>query len=50
MSIMFIYQNNKYKMEIKNINTIKEALTKFLSIINKKEKDLIFLYKGKKLK
>ena len=49
MSIMFIYQNNKYKMEIKNINTINEALIKFLTIIGKKEKDLIFLYKGKKI-
>ena len=49
MSIMFIYQNKKYKMEIKNINTINEALTKFLLIIGKKEKDLIFLYKGKKI-
>ena len=36
-------------MEIKNINTINEALIKFLTIIGKKEKDLIFLYKGKKI-
>ena len=46
---MFIYQNNRFKMEIENIKTINEALTKFLSLIDKKEKDLIFLYKGKKI-
>ena len=36
-------------MKIRNINTINEALTKFLLLIDKKEKELIFLYKGKKI-
>ena len=49
MSIMFIYKNNKYEMKMKNINTINEALEKYLSLIGKSEKDLIFLYKGKKI-
>ena len=46
---MFLYQNNKYKMKIKNINTINEAFKKFLSLIDKKEEDLLLLYKGKKI-
>ena len=50
MSIAFIYQNNKFKINNKNINTINEALTKFLLIVDKNENDLIFLYKGKKNK
>ena len=49
MSIIFIYQNNKYKIYNRNINTINEALTKFLSIVDKNGKDLIFFYKGKKI-
>ena len=49
MSIAFIYQNNQYKINNKNINTINEALTKFLLIVDKNENDLIFLYKGKKI-
>jgi len=49
MSIIFIYQNNKYKIDKRNINTINEALKKFLSFVDKKENDLIFLYKGKKI-
>ena len=49
MSIAFIYQNNKFKINNKNINTINEALTKFLSIVDKSENDLLFLYKGKKI-
>ena len=49
MSILFIYQNNKYKIDKRNINTINEAFRKFLSIIDKNENDLIFLYKGKKI-
>ena len=36
-------------MDNKNINTINEALTKFLSIIDKSKDDLLFLYKGKKI-
>jgi len=50
MPIIFIYQYNKYKIDNKNINTINEALTKFLSIVDKSENDLLFLYKGKKIK
>jgi len=50
MSITFIYQYNKYKIDNKNINAINEALTKFLLIVDKNENDLIFLYKGKKNK
>ena len=49
MSIIFIYQNNKYKIDKRNINTINEASRKFLSLVDKNEKDLIFLYKGKKI-
>jgi len=49
MSIIFIYQNNKYKIDNRNFNTIDEALRKFLSIINKNKNDLIFFYKGKKI-
>jgi len=49
MPIEFIYQYNKYKIDNKKINIINEALTKFLSIIDKHENDLIFLYKGKKI-
>ena len=49
MSITFIYQYNQYKIDNKNIKTINEALTKFLSIVDKSENDLIFLYKGKKI-
>ena len=50
MSITFIYQYNKYKIDIKNIKIFNEVLSKFLSIIDKSENDLIFLYKGKKIK
>ena len=49
MSILFIYYNNKYKIDIKNINTINEALSKFISNIDYNENDLVFLYKGKKI-
>ena len=49
MPIIFIYQYNKYKINNKNIITITEALTKFLSIVDKNENDLLFLYKGKKI-
>jgi len=49
MSIIFIYQKNKYKIDNKNINTINEALIKFILVIDKNENDLLFLYKGKKI-
>jgi len=49
MSIIFIYQNNKYKIDNRNFTIINEALRKFLSLVDKNEKDLIFLYKGKKI-
>jgi len=49
MSIIFIYQNNKYKIDDMNFNTINEAFRKFLSLVDKNENDLIFLYKGKKI-
>jgi len=49
MSIIFIYQNNKYKIDKRNFNIINEALRKFLSLVEKNENDLIFLYKGKKI-
>jgi len=49
MSIIFIYQNNKYKIDNMNFNTINEALRKFLSLVDKNENDLIFIYKGKKI-
>jgi len=49
MSIIFIYQNNKYKIDNRNFKTINEALTKFLSLVDKNEKHLIFLYRGKKI-
>ena len=49
MSIIFIYQNNKYKIDNMNFNTINEAFRKFLSLADKNENDLIFLYKGKKI-
>jgi len=50
MSIIFIYYKNLYKIDVKSINTINEALTKFISIIGSYENDLIFLYKGKEIK
>ena len=50
MSITFIYQYNKYKIYNKNINTINEALINFLSFVDKRENDLLFLYKGKKIR
>ena len=49
MSIIFIYQKNKYKMDNRNNNKINEAFRKFSSLVDKNEKDLIFLYKGKKI-
>jgi len=49
MLIIFIYQNNKYKIDNRNFNTINEAFRKFLSLVDKKENELIFLYKGKKI-
>ena len=49
MSITFIYQYNQYKLDNKNIKTINEELIKFLSMVDKSENDLIFLYKGKKI-
>ena len=35
MSIIFIYQNNEYKIDNKNINSINEALRQFLSLVDK---------------
>jgi len=49
MSIIFIYQYNKYKINVENVNRINEAFIKFLSIIDQSENDLIFLYNGKKI-
>ena len=49
MAIMFIYKKKEYKMNIENDNSIIEIITKFLSIINENENNVIFLYKGKKL-
>jgi len=49
MAILFVYKNKEFKMNIENNNSLNEILTKFLSIINEKENNIIFLYKGKKL-
>ena len=46
---MFIYKKKEYLMNIENDNSIIEIITKFLSIINENENNVIFLYKGKKL-
>ena len=47
MEILFIYKKNEYKMNIKNDKSLNEVLTKFLSIINENENNIIFLYNGK---
>jgi len=47
MAIIFVYKKKKYKMNIKNNMSINEILSKFISIINENEKNVIFLYKGK---
>jgi len=49
MPVTFAYQHNKYKMVLMNINTINEAFTNFLKVVDKSENDLIFLYKGNKI-
>ena len=46
--ILFIYLNNKYEFRLKE-NSINRALTEFSKLITKKMKDLLFLYKGKKI-
>ena len=46
MAILFIYKNKEYKMNIENNNSLNEILKKFLSIINEKEDNVIFLYNG----
>ena len=50
MSIIFIYHNDKYRINIKNINTINEAISEFISITKNNKNDLMFLYKGKIIK
>ena len=49
MAIIFVYKKKKYKMNIKNNMSINEILSKFISIINENEKNIIFFYKGKNL-
>ena len=49
MAIKFIYKNKEYKINFENNNSLYEILTKFLSIINENENNVIFLFKGKKL-
>ena len=47
--ITFVYCNNKKEIIFENKISLKDELIKFLSIINKNEKDIIFYIKGKKL-
>ena len=49
MSIIFIYNKKEYKINIGRQNFTNEILTNFLSMINEEQKNIIFLYKGKKL-
>jgi len=47
MEIIFLYKKKEYNMNIEKQNSLNEILTKFLSMINENENNIIFLFKGK---
>ena len=47
--IIFIYENNKKEMILEYKYSLKELLKKYLSLIDQKQKDILFMYKGKEL-
>ena len=47
--IIFLYENNKKEMILEYEYSLKELLKKYLSLIDQKQKDILFLYKGKEL-
>ena len=44
-----MYNKKNFKMNIESNKSINEVLTKFLSLINEKKNNIIFIYKGKKI-
>jgi hypothetical protein len=45
--IIFIYENNKSEMKIEDIISLDTILLKYLSMIEQKKEDILFLNKGK---
>ena len=47
VQVLFIYMNNKYNVIYKNNEPFNNLLINYSLLINKKVKDLIFVYNGK---
>ena len=47
--IIFLYEKNKKEMILEYKYSLKELLKKYLSLIDQKQKDILFMYKGKEL-
>ena len=47
--IIFLYEKNKYEMIIESKISIDKIFEEYLSMIDQKKEDIIFLYKGNKL-